>query len=106
MTRERIDYRYEVMDSAYDAQPIDEVSRSLGRAPIIVKNGRRKEVVPPAPHEALPYQEQTVAERFNDRLKKGFGAGNMMVRGAAKASLHLIFGSIARFAGQLLKPAS
>jgi hypothetical protein len=30
MTSERIDYLYDLMDSAYDAKPIYEVSRSLG----------------------------------------------------------------------------
>ena len=78
MTSERIDYLYDVMDSAYDAKPIYEVSRSLGHVPIIEKNGRRKEVIPLAPHEARRYQERTAAERFNSRLKEGFGAGNVI----------------------------
>jgi len=103
MTSERIDYLYDVMDSAYDAQPIYEVSRSLGHVPIIDKNGRRKDVIPFAPHEAVRYRERTVAERFNSRLKEGFGAANVMVRGAAKVGLHLMFGLITLFADQLLK---
>jgi hypothetical protein len=49
MTSEGIDYLYDLMDSAYDAKPIYEVSRSLGHVPILAKNGRRKEVIPPAP---------------------------------------------------------
>ena len=103
MTSERIDYLYDLMDSAYDAKPIYEVSRLLGHVPIIAKNGRRKEVIPLAPHEAVRYQERTVAERFNSRLKEGFGATSVMVRGAAKVRLHLMFGIIALFADQLLK---
>jgi hypothetical protein len=103
MTSERIDYLYDLMDSAYDAKPIYEVSRSLGHVPIIAKNGRRKEVIPLAPHEAVRYQERTAAERFNSRLKEGFGAGNVMVRGAAKVRLHLMLGVVALFADQLLK---
>ena len=103
MTSERIDYLYDVMDSAYDAKPIYEASRSLGHVPIIAKNGRRKAVIPLAPHEARRYQERTVAERFNSRLKEGFGAANVMVRGAAKVSLHLMLGLVALFADQLLK---
>ena len=47
--------------------------------------------------------ERTVAERFNSRLKEEFGAGNVMVRGAEKVKLHLMFGVIALFADQLLK---
>jgi Transposase DDE domain/Transposase domain (DUF772) len=103
MTSERIDYLYDLMDSAYDAKSIYEVSRSLGHVPIIDKNGRRKEVIPLAPHEAVRYQERTVAERFNSRLKEGFGASNVMVRGAAKVRLHLMLGVVALFADQLLK---
>ena len=103
MTSERIDYLYDLMDSAYDAKPIYEVSRSLGHVPIIEKNGRRKEVIPLEPHEASRYQERTVAERFNSRLKEGFGARNVMVRGVEKVRLHLMFGVIALFADQLLK---
>ena len=103
MTSERIDYLYDLMDSAYDAKPIYEVSRSLGHVPIIEKNGRRQEFMSLAPHEAVRYQERTVAERFNSRLKEGFGAGNVMVRGAEKVRLHLMFGVIALFADQLLK---
>jgi hypothetical protein len=103
MTSERVDYLYDVMDAAYDAQPIYAVSRSLGHVPIIDKNGRGREVIPLAPHEAARYKERTVAERFNSRLKEEFGGGNVMVRGTQKVGLHLMFGVIALFADQLLK---
>ena len=106
MTSERIDYLYDLMDSAYDAKPVYAVSRSLGHVPIIDRNGRGNEVTPLAPHEAVRYRERTVAERFNSRLKEGFGANNVMVRGALKVRLHLMFGLIALFADQLLKLAS
>jgi hypothetical protein len=79
------------------------MSRSLGQVPIIDKNGRRKEVISLAPHEVVRYRERAVAERFNSRLKEGFGAGNVMVRGALKVRLHLMFGIMALFADQLLK---
>jgi hypothetical protein len=102
-TSELVDYLYDVMDAAYDAQPIYAVSRSLGHVPIIDKNGRGQEVIPLAPHEAARYKERTVAERFNSRLKEEFGGGNVMVRGAKKVGLHLMFGVIALFADQLLK---
>ncbi len=103
MTSERVDYLYDLMDAAYDAKPIYAVSRSLGHAPIIDRNGRGQEVIPLAPHEAARYRERTVAERFNSRLKEEFGGGNVMVRGAQKVGLHLMFGVIALFADQLLK---
>jgi hypothetical protein len=103
LTSERVDYLYDVMDPAYDAKTIYEVSRSLGHVPIIDKNGRGQEVIPLAPHETVRYRERTVAERFNSRLKEEFGADNVMVRGAEKVKLHLMFGVIALFADQLLK---
>jgi len=103
LTSARVDYLYDVMDAAYDAQPIYAVSRSLGHVPIIDKNGRGREVIPLAPHEAARYKERTVAERFNSRLKEEFGGSNVMVRGAQKVGLHLMFGVIALFADQLLK---
>jgi hypothetical protein len=103
LTSARIDYFYDVMDAAYDAQTIYAVSRSLGHVPIIDKNGRGREVIPLAPHEAARYRERTVAERFNGRLKEEFGGDNVMVRGPKKVGLHLMFGVIALFADQLLK---
>lgn len=103
VTSERVDYLYDLMDAAYDAKPIYEVSRSLGHVPIIDKNGRGRALIPMAPHEAARYRERSVAERFNSRLKEEFGAGNVMVRGAEKVRLHLMFGVIALFADQLLK---
>ena len=60
MTSSKVDYLYDLMDSAYDAQPIYEVSRGLGHVPLIDKNPRGKEVLPMAPHEALRYNERTV----------------------------------------------
>lgn len=56
-----------------------------------------------APAEAQRYKERTVAERLNSRLKGEFGGESVMVRGAKKVKLHLMFGVIALFADQLLK---
>jgi len=103
LTSARVDYLYDLMDAAYDAQSILEVSRSLGHVPIIDRNARGKDVAPLAPHEAARYRERSVAERFNSRLKEDFGGANVMVRGAEKVRLHLMFGVIALFADQLLK---
>lgn len=106
MTSAKVDYLYDLMDSAYDAGPIYEVSKSLGHVPIIDKNSRGKEIIPMAPHEAARYNERTAAERFNSRIKEEFGAGNIMVRGAQKVMMHLMFGVVAVFADQLLKLAT
>jgi hypothetical protein len=103
MSSAKVDYLYDVMDSAYDAKAIYEVSSSLGHVPLIDKNPRGREVLPMAPHEAARYNERSVVERFNSRLKEEFGGSNVMVRGARKVKLHLMFGVIAIFADQLLK---
>jgi hypothetical protein len=103
MTSSKVDYLYDLMDSAYDAQPIYEVSRGLGHMPLIEKNSRGRDVVPMAPHEAIRYNERTASERFNNRLKEEFGGKNVRVRGYEKVKLHLMFGVIALFADQLIK---
>ena len=103
VTSAKVDYLYDLMDAAYDAGQIYEVSKSLGHVPIIDKNSRGKEVIPMAPHEAVRYNERTGVERFNSRIKEEFGARNVMVRGAQKVKLHLMFGVVALFADQLIK---
>jgi hypothetical protein len=106
MTSARVTYLYDVMDSAYDASQIYEVSKGLDHVPLIDKNPRGKQVVPMAPHEATRYNERTTVERFNSRMKEDFGARDVMVRGAQKVKLHLMFGVIALFADQLTKLAT
>ena len=106
MSSAKVDYLYDVMDAAYDAGPIYEISRSLGHVPLIDKNARGKEVVPMAPHEAVRYNEHTVVERFNSRIKEEFGGDNVMVRGASKVMMHLMFGVLALFADHLIKLAT
>jgi len=103
MTTDRVTYLYDLMDSAYDAKTIHEVSKALGHVPIIDRNPRRGDALPMAPAEALRYNERTVAERFNSRLKGEFGGETVMVRGYKKVKLHLMFGVIALFVDQLLK---
>lgn len=103
MTTERISYCYDLMDAAYDDQHIRETSKKLGHVPIIDRNGRGKEVVPMAPHEAVRYRERSTAERANARMKDDFGATHVRVRGHAKVSMHLMLGVITLFADQLIK---
>ena len=103
MTSNKINYFYDLMDSAYDAALIRETSKALGHVPIIDKNSRGQDVIPFAPHEASRYKERSVAERANSRLKDDFGANNVRVRGHSKVSLHLMIGVVTLFADQLLK---
>ncbi|MFH0785161.1 MAG: transposase [Pseudomonadota bacterium] len=104
MTNRKVTYLYDLMDAAYAAERIEEISWGYGHVPIIDKNGRGKEALPMAPHEAERYKIRSSAERANSRLKEDFGANNVMVKGHAKVSLHLIFGVITLFSDQLLRP--
>jgi len=106
MTSEKVTYLYDLMDAAYDAKQIHQMSRTLGHIPIIDPNRRRGQPIPLAPAQAKRYNERTVAERTNSRLKCDFGGETVMVRGARKVKLHLMFGIIALFADQLMKMAT
>ena len=105
LTAQRVTSLYDLMDSAYDAESIYQISRFLGHVPIIDKNPRRHGALTLSPAEAIRYNERTVAEHTNGRLKEEFGARNVMVRGHKKVKLHLMFGIIALFADQLLRLA-
>ena len=102
---------YDLMDSAYDAESIHQVSEMLGHVAIIDKNPRRskrKLVAPPCysfvSAQDIRYRERSNAERGNSRLKESFGLRFVRVRGNDKVHLHIMFGIIALFADQLLKP--
>ena len=103
LTSRKVAYCYDLMDAAYDATRIEQVSRASGHVPIIDRNKRRTEVIPMAPHEAERYKMRSSAERANSRLKEDFGANNIMVKGHGKVSLHLMFGVVALFSDQLLR---
>jgi len=106
LTSEKVTYLYDLMDSAYDASSIWDVSRSLGHVPIIDRNSRRGELLPMAPAEAVRYRERTASERLNARLKEEFGGRRVMVKGHKKVTLHLMFGIIALFVDQLMRLVS
>jgi hypothetical protein len=94
---------YDLMDAAYCSQEIREHSRSLGHVPLIDHNPRKSKKIEFAPHEAIRYNERTVAERSNARLKDEFGANNVMVKGANKVMSHLMFGVLSLSADQLMR---
>jgi hypothetical protein len=105
LTVRRVASLYDLMDSAYDAEPIYQVSRSLGHVPIIDKNPRNHGATSFSPAEETRYNERSAAERTNGRLKGEFGGRQVKVRGHKKVKLHLMFGIIALFADQLLRLA-
>jgi hypothetical protein len=117
LTSQRVDYLYELMDSAYDAEHIHGQSRQLNHVPIIAIHGRRgtkkpsqmPKVFPVKPTPELTWAQQdryktrTMSERVNARLKDEFGASHLRVRGAAKAMAHLMFGVLALTVDQWLR---
>ena len=100
------------MDSAYDADSIHKVSEALAHVPIIDANPRcgRSESAEQSPCytfvpvESVRYRERNNAERGNRRLEDSFGLRFVRVRGHDKVHLRIMFGIIALFADQLIKP--
>lgn len=117
LSARRITSLYDLMDSAYDAQPIHEYSRRLGHVPLIDANPRRdtaakaemqaeeqrRRLLGLDTAEAVRYHERTTVERVNARLKDEFGARMVRVRGNVKVMCHLMFGILALTADQILR---
>ena len=96
---------YDLMDAAYDAEPIRQHSRSLSHVPLIDTNPRRDKTLAEELRtearrlknlgfqlaEQVRYNERTAGERVNGRLKDEFGGRHVRVRGASKvmSSLHV-----------------
>jgi hypothetical protein len=104
LTATRVTSLYDLMDSAYDSELIQQHSRGLGHVPIIDSQARRfKPARPMLPHEAARFRERTTVERVNARLKDEFGGRTVRVRGALKVMAHLMFGILALTADQILR---
>lgn len=94
---------YDIMDAAYDAEPIWNFSRTLNHVPMIDNNPRRGEKIEFDPATKEHYKERTTVERVFSRLKDEFGGKMVRVRGHAKVFAHLMFGILALTADQLMK---
>jgi hypothetical protein len=119
LTTGRVQYLYDLMDSAYDADPIHEHSRQLEHVPIIAVHGRRGTKKPSKMPKVFPpklapeltwaqrdrYKGRTMIERVNGRLKDEFGASHIRVRGPVKVMAHLMFGVLALAVDQWLRIA-
>lgn len=92
MTSDRVESLYDLMDAAYDAEPIRRTSLEMGHVPIIDRNARSGKVLPMEPDRARRYNNRTTAERFNSELKDNHGASMVRVRGNKKVHAHLMFG--------------
>ena len=103
ITAERVTSWYDLMDSAYDARDIREVSEELGHVPITDRNPRWAGRTPPMePDRARRYHGRSAAERINSRLKDNCGGRMVRVRGKPKVHTHLMFGLLVVFAEALL----
>ncbi len=100
---ERVTSLYDLMDAAYDAEPIAAFSRGLGHMPIIDPNPRRGPKREMDSATKKRYNERSTAERVNSMLKDNYGGRHVRVRGNAKVKLHLMFGVIAICATQILR---
>ncbi len=117
MTTERIDYLYEAMDAAYDADAIHKNSQALGHVAVIDPNYRadhalaeqwaaevkRCSFINMPDCDDVIYDFRTMAERINARLKDEFGGRFVRVRGAVKVKCHLMFGILALTVDQLIR---
>jgi hypothetical protein len=116
MSAARVQYCYELMDSAYDAVEILEHSREAGHVPIVdpANRGRKKKQKKGTPSqgkaarelswaESDRFRERTMVERVYGRLKDEFGGRYIRVRGASKVMAHLMFGVLALTADQILR---
>jgi len=120
MTSERVDYLYDVMDSAYAANAIENYSRDRGHLPLIADSdrhapGRKAERAAERRRLAFlgfetpedrHFRQRSAAERVAGRLKDDFGASMIRVRGHAKVLCHLGFGILALTAENLLRRAT
>ena len=100
-TSEYVISLYDLMDSAYDAKEIHQVSLALGHKPIIDSNPRRGEKVEFDPAGKRRYCQRSACERVNSRLKDEFGGRHLRVQGHSKVHLHIMFGIVALFCDQL-----
>ena len=116
-SEQRVVWLYDLMDSAYDAQPIIDDCLAAGRVPVIDRNtrrdtalkaeiaaerARRRLIKIPDPTDLI-YNERSTAERANARIKDEFGGRHLRVRGHLKAFCHLMFGVAVLAADSILR---
>jgi hypothetical protein len=107
LSAERIRWKCELMDSAYDARIIRQECRKRGHEAIIKPvRRRRKQAVEGVDElngeEKERFKKRTIVEQMNGRLKDEFGGRIIYVRRAAKVMTHLMFGILALTVDQLL----
>lgn len=99
----RVTNLYDVMDAAYCSTELRAHCKDLGHVPLIDHNPRGGEMIEFDPAQAVRYNERTVAERMNARLKDEFGGNHVWVKGNAKVMSHLMFGLLVLTVDQLMR---
>ena len=105
-TAERVTVFYELMDQAYDAPAIHKAIADLGHVPVIDRQRNRAKYVPLDEAKTRRFMQRTNAERGNSLLRDCYGLTHLRVRSSSKALLHAMFGVLALFAGQIVKPVT
>ena len=103
ISAQRVTNLYDVMDAAYCSLELHAHCRSLNHVPLIDHNPRGGEKEAFEPADAIRYNERSVAERSNARLKDEFGGNHIRVQGSSKVMSHLMFGVLALSADQLMR---
>ena len=103
LTAARVTNLYDVMDAAYCSAELRAHCKDLGHVPLIDHNPRGGEKLEFDPAEAVRYNERTVAERMNARLKDEFGGKHIWVKGNTKVMSHLMFGLLVLTVDQLMR---
>ena len=107
ISAERVRWKCDLMDSAYDAKIIRQQCAKRGHEAIIKPIKRKRNKPIPGADELTAeekerFKRRTVVEQMNARLKDEFGGRIIYVRGAAKVMAHLMFGIVALTVDQLL----
>ncbi len=119
MTAARVTNLYDLMDAAYDAREIHQMSERLGHVPIIDVNPRRdkdlkeardrearaRRAIGHVDPETVRFRIRSGVERTNARLKDEFGGRHVRVRGHSRGACHLMVGILALAADQLIRLA-
>jgi transposase len=109
MSAERVRWKCDLMDSAYDAKLIRARSQKLGHEALIKPNpshARSAQENAFTEPQKQRFKKRTIVEQLNGRLKDEFGGRTIYVKGASKIMAHLMFGVIALTVDQLLRLAT
>jgi hypothetical protein len=105
ISKRRVKWLCDVMDSAYDAAAIREKCKQLKHEALIQSPERpnSKESAVWTDEQKERFKIRTIVEQQNGRLKDEFGGRIIYVRGATKVMAHLMFGIVALTVDQIMR---